>query len=647
MAFDLSTAAPSAFDLSTAQPTQSGGSEIPAARRSWSDVPGEALSNLIPSAGKFARGMFEAVTSPVQTATNILDLGAGALQNITPKVVKDFVNRFDANPDAAKRAVETANAFGGEYAKRYGTVDGFKEALATDPVSVISDFSALASGGASAVSSIAPKTARVLATTAKYTNPAAPLAAAAEYGIGMGAKAAGNLVDAMQGQRPAVRAGSIIRNALTEEGRSPQNLLAAQVAIQNAAPGTTVRQALADVTTPQTQFLGEIMDARAPGAALTDRTAQEASRAARLQSVTPDMPQAIAAREQTAQALYGRARSADVMRQQLADTEIASGNALRGATGYQVPSRIAPELEALRANPVIAAAAKEAKTLAATQGLPLKDPMASLEGLHLMKIAIDNQFKNRTASTALQNYSDAALSNTKSQLLAVIEGTANQPGISPLYGAARKTYAEMSEPVNQAVVLEAMQNVLKSPTGVGERAGPFMGVMGQGQEALLKKATGAPRYTELSDVLTPSQMKVVGEVNSELMRDANIVKQTKVGAEAMKTILEANKSKFRAPDFMSVKITLANQMLSVLEGRLNKKVMAELEKGFQSGTNFSDLMKKIPASERIEVLRALGEVQGKLSPNKLNVYTQVQNALAPQDTSDAVIVTPQNRLAAP
>jgi hypothetical protein len=191
------------------------------------------------------------------------------LQNITPKVVKDFVNRFDANPDAAKRAVETANAFGGEYAKRYGTVDGFKEALATDPVSVISDFSALASGGASAVSSIAPKTARVLATTAKYTNPAAPLAAAAEYGIGMGAKAAGNLVDAMQGQRPAVRAGSIIRNALTEEGRSPQNLLAAQAAIQNAAPGTTVRQALADVTTPQTQFLGEIMEARAPGAAST------------------------------------------------------------------------------------------------------------------------------------------------------------------------------------------------------------------------------------------------------------------------------------------------------------------------------------------------------------------------------------------
>jgi hypothetical protein len=200
MAFDLSTAAPSAFDLSTAQPTQSGGSEIPAARRSWSDVPGEAVSNLIPSAGKFGREMYEAVTSPIQTATSIRDLGWGALQNITPKVVSDFVARFETNPGAAKRAVEAANAFGGFYAERYGTVDGFKEALATDPVSVIGDFSALLSGGAGALTRVAPRAAKVLATTAKYTNPTAPLAAAAGYGIGMGAKAAGNLVDAMQGQ---------------------------------------------------------------------------------------------------------------------------------------------------------------------------------------------------------------------------------------------------------------------------------------------------------------------------------------------------------------------------------------------------------------------------------------------------------------
>ena len=596
MAFDLSTAAPTAFDLSTAQPTQSGGSEIPASRRSWSDTFGEAVSNLPTSAGKFARGMYEAVTSPVQTATSILDLGAGALQNITPKVVSDFVNRFDANPDAAKRAVETANAFGGEYAKRYGTVDGFKEALATDPVSVISDFSVLASGGAGAVGKIAPKTAKVLATTAKYTNPAAPLVAAAEYGIGMGAKAAGNLVDAMQGQRPAVKAGNIVRNALTEQGRAPQNLLAAQAAIQNAAPGTTVRQALSDVTAPQVQFLGEMMDARAPGAALKAQQAGEALRRATLQAITPDEAAAITARKTVSDPLY------------------------TAAAAPTTPITTAPLVQSIDA------------LMAANPG-----NVKLMSALNQVKSGLEASTTAQQVSSVLDNLKDLISSKDNKFIVNNLIDVKNDIiKAVPGYETAQQTFAAMSPPVNQARVLGAMQDVLTQPLGVGERAAPFMTAMGRGEQALLKKSTGFARYSELSDVLTPSQMKIVGEIKSDLMRDANIAKQTKVGAEAMKTILEANKSKFRAPGFMNVKVTLANEMLSVLEGRLNKKVMAELEKGFQSGTNFSDLMKKIPASERVEVLRVLGEAQGKLSPNKLNVYTQTQNALASEDETPQI-----------
>jgi len=596
MAFDLSTAAPSTFDLSTAQPTQSGGSEIPASRRSWLDTFGEAVSNLPTSAGKFGREMYEAVTSPVQTATNILDLGAGALQNITPKVVSDFVNRFDANPNAAKRAVETANAFGGEYAKRYGTMDGFKEALATDPVSVISDFSVLASGGAGAAGKIAPKTAKVLTTTAKYTNPAAPLVAAAEYGIGMGAKAASNLVDAMQGQRPAVKAGNIVRNALTEQGRAPQNLLAAQAAIQNAAPGTTVRQALSDVTAPQVQFLGEMMDARAPGAALKAQQAREAARRATLQSITPDEAAAITARKTVSDPLY------------------------TAAAAPTTPITTAPLVQSIDA------------LMAANPG-----NVKLMSALNQVKSGLEASTTAQQVSSVLDNLKDLISSKDNKFIVNNLIDVKNDIiKAVPGYEIAQQTFAAMSPPVNQARVLGAMQDVLTQPLGVGERAAPFMTAMGRGEQALLKKSTGFARYSELSDVLTPSQMKIVGEIKSDLMRDANIAKQTKVGAEAMKTILEANKSKFRAPGFMNVKVTLANEMLSVLQGRLNKKVMAELEKGFQSGTNFSDLMKKIPASERVEVLRVLGEAQGKLSPNKLNVYTQTQNALASEDETPQI-----------
>lgn len=597
--FQLEQATPSAnVTLPAGFQLEARGSEIPATRRSWSDTFGEAISNLPTSAGKFGREMYEAVTNPVQTATNILDIGAGALQNITPKVIKDIVDRFDTNPDAAKRAVATANAFGGEYAKRYGTMDGFKEALATDPVSVISDFSALASGGASAVGRVAPTTAKVLATTAKYTNPAAPLVAAAEYGIGMGAKAAGNVVDVMQGQRAAVKAGNIVRNALTEQGRAPQNLLAAQAAIQNAAPGTTVRQALSDVTAPQVQFLGEMMDARAPGAALKAQQAREAARRATMQSITPDEAAAITARKTVSDPLY------------------------TAAAAPTTPITTAPLVQSIDA------------LMAANPG-----NVKLVSALNQVKSGLEASTTAQQVSSVLDNLKDLISSKDNKFIVSNLIDVKNDIiKAVPGYEIAQQTFAAMSPPVNQARVLGAMQDVLTQPLGVGERAAPFMTALGRGEQALLKKSTGFARYSELSDVLTPSQMQVVGEIKSDLMRDANIAKQAKVGVEAMKTILETNKSKFRAPGFMSVKVTLANEMLSVLEGRLNKKVMAELEKGFQSGTNFSDLMKKIPASERIEVLRVLGNVQGKLSPNKLNVYTQTQNALASED------VTTQNNL---
>ena len=624
MAFDLSTAAPATFDLSTAQPTQSGGSEIPASRRSWSDIPGEALANAIPSGVKFAGGIYEAITSPVQTAKGMLDLGAGALQNITPQVIKDFVNRFETNPDAAKRAVQTANAVGGEYAKRYGSVEGFKDALATDPVGVVSDFSALISGGAGAVSKVAPTVSKALATTAKYTNPAAPLVTAAEYGLGMGAKAVGNIIDAVQGQRPAVRAGGILRNALTEEGRNPQNLLAAQAAIQNAAPGATVRQAISEVTAPQAQYLGELMAARTPAAGMTIAESQEAARLARMRSATPNLAAAETARKAAANPLY---RQADVAVAQITPAmeklfeqmpkgtlahaaDIARMDGRPFVMGQTTPAQQVP-------SGVLNASGQPIMTT-----VPAQTAQITGESLHYIKRALSDIANAAPATTGLGRDAQTAARGVLARFIPEFEGQV------PVYGQARQTFAQMSEPVNQAKVLNALTTKLEAPMGVGERPSVFVNALGQGEQALLKKSTGFSRYAELNDVLTPSQMKVVGEVQSELMRDAKVAAQTKAGAEAMKTILDANQSKFRLPAFMSVKVTLANQMLQILEGRMNQKVRAELAKGFESGTNFSDLMKKIPAAERVEVLRALGEAQGKLSPNKLNVYGQIQNALA-------------------
>jgi hypothetical protein len=118
----------------------------------WSDVLTRAYANIPSSAVEMGKGVYEAVTHPIQTAGGVMDLAAGTLHNITPEHIADWIDKADWNPEAKERAVQTANAVGHIYKNRYGSSEGFKEALATDPVGVASDVATLLSGGAGAAS---------------------------------------------------------------------------------------------------------------------------------------------------------------------------------------------------------------------------------------------------------------------------------------------------------------------------------------------------------------------------------------------------------------------------------------------------------------------------------------------------------------
>jgi hypothetical protein len=155
----------------------------------WGDVPGNAMVNTPASAGRFLGGIYEAVTSPVKTVGAVLDVGAGAVQNIMPKAVTDFVARIDPNPQAAQRAVQSADTVGRFYADRYGSGEGLKRTLAEDPVGVAADLSTVLTGGSMAAGRVpvagSAAVAQGLRRAATLTNPLTPVAKAAPY-IGKG-----------------------------------------------------------------------------------------------------------------------------------------------------------------------------------------------------------------------------------------------------------------------------------------------------------------------------------------------------------------------------------------------------------------------------------------------------------------------------
>lgn len=127
------------------------------------DVATSAIRNLPSSFGNLVGNIVQAVTSPIDTAKSVLDLGAGILQNVLPESVVQAVGE-----DKASR--EVANKVGQFYVDRYGSIEGAKKAIAEDPAGVLADVSTVLTGGAA----IGPRAiAQPLARAASAVDPLA------------------------------------------------------------------------------------------------------------------------------------------------------------------------------------------------------------------------------------------------------------------------------------------------------------------------------------------------------------------------------------------------------------------------------------------------------------------------------------------
>jgi hypothetical protein len=127
--------------------------DAPPEKRNWAAVPAEAISNLIPSAGKLATGIYDAVTSPVQTLKGVGDVAAGGVRAGLRAILPGM--EAPANEDALRQD-QAASAAWDALKNRYGGSEEIKRTLATDPVGALADVSSVLGG-----IGVAPKMAAV------------------------------------------------------------------------------------------------------------------------------------------------------------------------------------------------------------------------------------------------------------------------------------------------------------------------------------------------------------------------------------------------------------------------------------------------------------------------------------------------------
>jgi hypothetical protein len=104
-----------------------------------SEVATQAASNFIPSMGGQVVNVVKAAIHPIDTLTNLHKVISGAAQNMLPESLQ---------PESRKGDRDAANAIAELYKNNYGSAEGFKHHLASDPGAVMMDASALLTGGA-------------------------------------------------------------------------------------------------------------------------------------------------------------------------------------------------------------------------------------------------------------------------------------------------------------------------------------------------------------------------------------------------------------------------------------------------------------------------------------------------------------------
>jgi hypothetical protein len=264
--------------------------------------------------------------------------------------------------------------------------------------------------------------------------------------------------------------GAAVANQLRSANQIvPGSLPTAAEAAQN--PGLAALQRTATATDPV-----------AMNQLAARQAAQNDARIAALQSATPDVAAARAARSAAADPLYDAARTAGM--------------------NPQVAQAIEPQIQSLMQR-VPEDLVNQAKRLAQVEGMPITD-MGSVQGAHYLKRVIDSTINS--AKKAGDTDTVRAFSGLQNEYLNVLDQ------LSPAYAQARQTFAKMSPPVTQGEVLGEVANKAVNFRGNMTPAAFSRAIEDKTAQAVTRRPVG------MSDVLNQSQMDTLNAIKADLLR---------------------------------------------------------------------------------------------------------------------------------
>lgn len=211
----------------------------------------------------------------------------------------------------------------------------------------------------------------------------------------------------------------------------------------------------------------------------------------------------------------------------------ASGPLFQQAT--KAVYTVDPALQNILNRPAVQQAMARAKTLAENNGRPFSfsvDPSNPFSGIGLqgnktqqitgqglqdLKMAMDEMLSDPASGFA--GKAGDAVKNLRGQLLDWMEG------VNPVFKQARTTHAELSRPINQMQVGQALMDkvapALSDFGALGQETGTQFARAMRNADQTVKTATQFKGAKSMAEVMTPEQMSTLNAVGQDLARKAN------------------------------------------------------------------------------------------------------------------------------
>lgn len=166
---------------------------------------------------------------------------------------------------------------------------------------------------------------------------------------------------------------------------------------------------------------------------------------------------------------------------------------------------------------------------------------------------------------------------------------------SPKYAEAQDTFKDLSVPQNQADVAEVLLKALQSPSGV-ERAAAFGTAFRNAPQTITK--AGVPRFEELGQVFSPTQMKWANAVKESVGNEGKYaaLKSPQSILPEVKNSIDSIRE--ASPNWLNVAMTTFHKVMAKAGGRLDSQSQSIIDGLMLEPSKLAVFLNKATPSER-------------------------------------------------